>query len=171
MLLSITSLASHSTYTEKSAPDYSKWLEVKTHLVNFLSLYSSITQVLITIGNSQVNKAVVLVAKSVEGSSASIILNTTWKVDFLQKGAFILRIHQKLISQATSFNTIQIIYPYPHALESYQKWLEQFLPQVQLILENAISKTLQYIKAYSAIKITACKRVAQLYKHQSKNYE
>lgn len=164
MPLSIAHLGPLGTYSEEAALTYAEWLERKTHQVNFLVPYSSITQVLRATAEGHADVAVVPVENSIEGS-VTITLDSLWQLDRLQiQHVLVLPISHALITQAISLNTIQSIYSHPQTLGQCQKWLEQFLPQAKLIQTNATTEALEHVKADSAIGAIGSQRAAQLYK-------
>ncbi|HEY9847754.1 MAG TPA: prephenate dehydratase, partial [Candidatus Caenarcaniphilales bacterium] len=56
------------------------------------------------------------------------------------------------------------IYSHPQALSQCQNWLEQFLPQAQLIPTNSTTEALQKLKTDLKLGAITSQRAAQLYK-------
>lgn len=163
MPLSIAHLGPLGTYSEEAALVYAQWLERKTHQATFLRTYSSINQTLKATAEGETDFAVVPVENSIEGS-VNVTLDTLWQLEKLQvQHGLVLPILHALISQARSLDSIRTIYSHPQALGQCQKWLEIFLPQVQLIPTNATTEALQYVRADSTIGAIASQRAAQLY--------
>lgn len=68
-----------------------------------------------------------------------------------------------LISGAASLEALRTVYSHPQALGQCQKWLEQFLHQVQLIATSSTTEALQYLDADRTSGAIASQRAAQLY--------
>ncbi|MGJ5675363.1 MAG: prephenate dehydratase [Nostochopsis sp.] len=163
MTLSIAHLGPPGTYAEQAAILYINWLSHNQGLQATLCPYPSIAQTLRAVAQSQVNLAVVPVENSIEGS-VTMTMDTLWQLDNLQiQMALIMPIVHTLISGADSIESIKTVYSHPQALAQCQKWLEQFLPNVQLIPANSTTEALQTLKQDLTAAIISSERAAQLY--------
>ncbi|MFB2772823.1 prephenate dehydratase [Pelatocladus sp. BLCC-F211] len=163
MTLSIAHLGPPGTYAEQAAILYVNWLSQNQGLQATLCPYPSIAQTLRAVAQSQVNLAVVPVENSIEGS-VTMTMDTLWQLDNLQiQMALVMPIVHTLISCADSIESIKTVYSHPQALAQCQKWLEQFLPNVQLIPANSTTEALQILKRDLTVATISSERAAQLY--------
>ncbi len=163
MTLSIAHLGPPGTYAEQAAILYVNWLSQNQGLQATLCPYPSIAQTLRAVAQSQVNLAVVPVENSIEGS-VTMTMDTLWQLDNLQiQMALVIPIVHTLISCADSIESIKTVYSHPQALAQCQKWLEQFLPNVQLIPANSTTEALQTLKQDLTVATISSERAAQLY--------
>ncbi|KOP24948.1 prephenate dehydratase [Hapalosiphon sp. MRB220] len=163
MTLSIAHLGPPGTYAEQAAILYVNWLSQNRGLQATLCPYPSIAQTLRAVAQSQVNLAVVPVENSIEGS-VTMTMDTLWQLDNLQiQMALVMPIVHTLISCADSIESIKTVYSHPQALAQCQKWLEQFLPNVQLIPANSTTEALQTLKQDLTVATISSERAAQLY--------
>jgi len=163
-MVTIAYLGPPGTYAEAAALAYLSWLPPSARQqVPCLSPYPSIAQSLKAVAAGQVDFAVVPVENLVEGS-VTVTLDTLWQLETLQIcQALILPVSHALISEAKSLDSIQTVYSHPQALGQCQKWLEQFLPLVQLVPTNSTTEALQSLAGDPAIAAIASERAAQLY--------
>jgi len=68
-----------------------------------------------------------------------------------------------LISCCQELDNIETVYSHPQALAQCQKWLEKFLPEVQLIPTNSTTEALTKLKDVEAAAAISSRRAAQLY--------
>lgn len=163
MKLAIAHLGPSGTYAEQAALAYSNWLRQQTAQEANLHPYPSIAQTLRAVAQGKVNLAVVPVENSVEGSVA-ITLDMLWQLDMLQiQLALVLPITHALLSYAPTLETIKNVYSHPQALAQCQRWLEQFLPDVQLIPTNSTTEALQKLEPDLPVGVIASLRAAKLY--------
>ena len=163
MSLAIAHLGPPGTYTEEAALAYAKWLTATQEVTVTLCPYSSNAQTLRSTAAGETQIAVAPVENSVEGSVA-VTLDTLWQLDQLQiQQALVLPIVHALISTASNLTQLKAIYSHPQALGQCQKWLEQFLPQVQLIPSNSNTEALVHLKDDPTLGAIASQRAAQLY--------
>lgn len=163
MTVSIAHLGPPGTYAEQAALAYVNWVSQETGQEAILCPYPSIAQTLRAVAQDKVDLAVVPVENSIEGSVA-ITLDTLWQLDTLQiQLALVLPISHTLLSYAQSLDHIQTIYSHPQALGQCQVWLEQFLPDVQLIPTNSTTEVLQQLEHDSTKGAIASLRASQLY--------
>lgn len=163
MVKSVAYLGPPGTYTEAATIVFVKQLEAQTRQQVVLYPYTSIAKTLQALSDGLADLAVVPVENSVEGS-VSMTLDTLWQFDQLQiQHAIVLPIAHTLISCASSLANVRTVYSHPQALAQCQKWLSQFLPEVQLIPTNATTEALQYVEQDKTAGVIASSRAAQLY--------
>jgi len=163
MALTIAYLGPPGTYTEAAALAYTDWLSPSAKQAPCLYPYPSISQTLKAAATGQVDFAVVPVENLVEGS-VTVTLDTLWQLDTLQiQQALVLPVSHALISEARSLDVLRTVYSHPQALGQCQKWLEQFLPLVQLVPTNSTTEALQSLEGDPAVGAIASERAAQLY--------
>jgi prephenate dehydratase len=163
MTLQIAHLGPTGTYTEQAAIFYSDWLRNKGGSEALLCPYPSIAQTLQAVAQGQALLAVVPAENSIEGS-VTITLDTMWQLDSLQiQLALVLPIAHTLISCAASLEDIKIVYSHPQALAQCQRWLEQFLNNVQIIPCNSTTEALLKLENDSTAATISSKRAAELY--------
>ena len=163
MVVSVAHLGPQGTYAEAAAEAYTNRLARETGQQAVLHPYPSIALTLRALAQGLTNLAVVPVENSVEGS-VSMTLDTLWQLDKLQiQHALVLPISHALISCTESLATIHTVYSHPQALAQCQNWLEQFLPEVELVPSKATTEALQYLEQDKTAAAIASSRAAQLY--------
>lgn len=163
MTVSIAHLGPSGTNAEQAALAYLEWIQQEKGHVAILCPYSSIAKTLKAVASGQADIAVVPVENSIEGS-VTVTLDLMWQLDMLQiQLALVLPIAHALIAQAPSLESIQVVYSHPQALAQCQVWLEQFLPQAQLIPTNSTTEALQHVEKGTKVAAIASPRAAQLY--------
>ena len=162
-MTSIAHLGPAGTYAEQAALAYVNWLTETTGQEPILCPYPSIAQTLRAVAQGQAQLGVVPVENSIEGSVA-ITLDMLWQLDTLQiQLALVMPIAHALLSRAQTLETIQTVYSHPQALAQCQGWLEQFLPDVQLIPTNSTTEALQHLEQDWTAAAVASLRASQLY--------
>ncbi|MBD2196091.1 MULTISPECIES: prephenate dehydratase [Calothrix] len=163
MTLSIAHLGPPGTYAEQAAVIYANWLKQNTGIEATLCPYPSIAQSLQAVAQGNTQLTVVPVENSIEGS-VTMTMDALWMLDSLRiQLALILPITHTLISCATSLDEIKTVYSHPQALAQCQGWLEQFLPNVQLIPSNSTTEALKLLKEDTTSAAIASMRAAELY--------
>lgn len=163
MTLSVAHLGPPGTYSEQAALAYVSWLLQATGQEAVVSPYPSIARALKAAAEGKANLAVVPVENSIEGSVA-VTLDTLWQLDTLQiQLALVLPIAHALLSYAQTLADVRTIYSHPQALAQCQRWLEEFLPQVQFLPTNSTTEALQQLAQDSSTGAIASLRAAQLY--------
>ncbi|MBH8577879.1 prephenate dehydratase [Nostocaceae cyanobacterium CENA369] len=163
MTISIAHLGPPGTYTEQAAVFYVNWLAKNMGIEAILCPYPSIAQSLQAVAVGDTQLAVVPVENSLEGS-VTMTMDTLWQLDELQiQFALVMPIVHTLISCATSLDSIKTVYSHPQALAQCQGWLQQFLPNVQVIPNNSTTEALQKLEQDWTIAAIASTRAAQLY--------
>ena len=163
MTVSIAHLGPPGTYAEQAALGYVSWVTQETGQEPLLCPYPSIAQTLRAVAQGQAQLCVVPVENSIEGSVA-ITLDTLWQLDTLQIHlALVMPIVHTLLSHAQTLETIRTVYSHPQALAQCQGWLEQFLPNVQLIPTNSTTEALQKLDQDCTTSAVASFRASQIY--------
>ncbi len=162
-MISIAHLGPRGTYAEQAALCYVSWLTKNTKTEASLCPYPSIFQTLYSVAKGQADLAVVPVENSIQGG-VTVTLDTLWQLDNLQiQLALVVPITHALISCAENLDNIKTVYSHPQALAQCQKWLEKFLPQVQLVPTNSTTEALQKLESDKASAAISSLRAAQLY--------
>ncbi|MEB3181140.1 MAG: prephenate dehydratase [Nostocaceae cyanobacterium] len=163
MTISIAHLGPAGTYTEQAAIMYALLLAKNQGQQTMLCPYPSIAQTLRATAKGETNLCVVPAENSLEGS-VTMTMDTIWQLDNLQiQLGLVMPITHALISCATSFQDIKTVYSHPQGLAQCQGWLEQFLPQVQLIVSNSTTEALQHLEQEITAAAISSQRAAQLY--------
>lgn len=138
-------------------------LQAKTGETAVLRPCPSIIQTLHAVAQQETQLAVVPVENSIEGG-VGVTLDTLWQLDQLQiQQALVLPISHALLSCASKLADIQTVYSHPQALAQCQGWLNQHLPQAQLIPANSTTEALQHLDQNPSIAAISSQRAAQLY--------
>jgi len=164
MPLSIAYLGPAGTNTEAAASAYAKALSLAAQPeAPILCPYPSIILSLKAVASGQVEFAVVPAENSIEGS-VTVTLDSLWQLDTLKiRQALLLPIVHALISQASSLETIQTVFSHPQALSQCQKWLAEFLPQVELVSMSSTTEALHSLAGDPTAAAISSQRAAQLY--------
>jgi prephenate dehydratase len=163
MTIAIAHLGPTGTNAETAALAYAHWLEKEKEQTARLCPYPSIAQTLRVVVQQEVSLAVVPVENSTEGSVA-ITLDTLWELDELKiQQQLVLPIAHALLSYGTSLEAIETVYSHPQALAQCQKWLEQYLPTVQLLATNSTTEAVQELSHEGKTGAIAAPRVSKLY--------
>ncbi len=163
MNLSLAYLGPTGTNSETAALAYAKWLTAHQNQTATLCPYPSIALALQAVVKGKVNYAVVPIENSVEGS-VTVVLDTLWQSENLQvHQELTIPILHGLLSYAQSLEQIKTVYSHPQALAQCQKWLEEFLPQVQLIPTRSTTEGIQKLKDDLTAAAVSAPRAAKLY--------
>lgn len=161
-MISIAHLGPSGTYAELAALYYVSWLTKNTKIEATLCPYPSIFQTLCSVAKGESDLAVVPVENSIQGG-VTVTLDTLWQLDNLQiQLALVVPITHSLISHSESLDSIETVYSHPQALAQCQKWLEKYLPKVQLVPTNSTTEGLQKLENVKSAAISSL-RAAQLY--------
>lgn len=159
-MMSIAHLGPSGTYTELAALAYINSIKQEGIV---LCPYPSIAQTLRAVAQSQTELAVVPVENSIEGSVA-MTLDTLWQLDTLQiNTALVMPIAHALLSRAQTLASILTVYSHPQALAQCQRWLEQFLPTVQLVSTSSTTEALEHLHQDWTASAISSVHAAQLY--------
>lgn len=163
MSFSLAYLGPSGTYSEAAALAYTDWIQARQGITAQLCAQPSIPQTLRAVTSGQVDVAVVPVENSIEGSVA-VTLDLFWQLDGLQiQQAMVLPIVHALVSEATDLAEIVTVYSHPQALGQCQQWLEQHLPQAQLMPTRSTTEALQILSDHPTAGAIASEKAAQLY--------
>ncbi|MGL4882738.1 MAG: prephenate dehydratase, partial [Waterburya sp.] len=163
MNLSLAYLGPTGTNSETAAVVYSDWLASTQKLTVTLCPYPSIALALQSVAKGQVTQAVVPIENSIEGS-VTVVLDTMWQSTNLQvQQELTIPIFHGLLSYSQSLKEIKTVYSHPQALAQCQKWLENYLPQVQLIPTRSTTEGIQLLKDNLTAAAIASPRAAELY--------
>lgn len=162
MQLSLAYLGPTGTNSETAALTYSNWLaERKKSAV--LNPHPSIAAAMQSVVRGEVDRAVVPVENSIEGS-VTVVLDTLWRLPQLQvHQELTLPIYHGLLSYASSLQNLKTVYSHPQALAQCQQWLEKHLPQVQLASTKSTTEGIKLLTADLTAAVIAAPRAAELY--------
>lgn len=162
MTISIAHLGPAGTYAEAAALAYVNYLAEETGIECMLCPFPTIAQTMMAVADGQVQVGVVPVENSIEGAVA-MTLDTLWQLEGLQiQQAIVLPVAHALLSNASSLEQVKVVYSHPQALAQCQGWLQEFLPNVQLIPANSTTEGLKYLDKENTATISSL-RAAELY--------
>ncbi|MCT7950207.1 prephenate dehydratase [Ancylothrix sp. C2] len=162
MTISIAHLGPTGTYAEAAALAYVNYLAQETGQECFLCPFPTIAQTMMAVAQGQVQVGVVPVENSIEGAVA-MTLDSLWQLEGLHiQKAIVLPVSHALLSKASSLEEVKIVYSHPQALAQCQGWLQEFLPNVQLIPANSTTEGLKYLDEENTATISSL-RAAELY--------
>ena len=163
MNLSLAYLGPTGTNSETAALAYADWLNGDRQQKSTLCSYPSMALVLQSVSTGRVDRAVVPIENSIEGS-VTLVLDTLWQKDNLQvHQELTIPIFHGLLSYASSLEQIKTVYSHPQGLAQCQKWLENFLPQVQLIPTKSTTEGIKLLKKDPTAAAVSSPRAAELY--------
>lgn len=161
--LVLSHLGPVGTNTESAALAYAQWLQAQSLPMPTLLPQVSNAQALYAVINRIANVAVVPVENSIEGAVA-MTLDMLWEVDDLTiHQALTLPITHALMSTATTVDQIKVVRSHPQALGQCQRWLNENLPQAQLIPTNSTTEPLADLHADPSAAAISAPRAAELY--------
>jgi len=163
MVVSIAHLGPRGTYSEQAALAYQHWLQSQTQTESTLHIYPSIFQAIQAAADATVERAIVPVENSIEGTVA-VTLDTLWQLDNLRiQQALVLPIKHTLITHAQQLADIRTIYSHPQALGQCQRWIAQACPTVTLVPTRSTTEALQHLEEAADTAAIASEWAAQLY--------
>ena len=163
MELSLAYLGPTGTNSETAALAYADWLFRDRQTQATLCPYPSIALALQSVARGEIDRAVVPIENSIEGS-VTVVLDTLWQTNNLQvHRELTIPISHGLLSFAKSLTQLTTVYSHPQALAQCQKWLETYLPQVQLIPTRSTIEGIKYLKDDLTAAAVSAPRAAQLY--------
>ena len=163
MNLSLAYLGPEGTNSETAVLAYAKWLRKKRQQESILRPYPSIALALKSVTTGEIDQAVVPIENSLEGS-VTVVLDMLWHEKNLQvHQELTLPIFHGLLSYATSLEEIKTVYSHPQALAQCQKWLENFLPQVQLVPTKSTTEGIKFLQEDVTAAAISSPRAADLY--------
>lgn len=160
---SLAYLGPTGTNSETAALTYAKWLSINKKETSSMCPYPSIALALQSVLKGEVDYGVVPIENSIEGS-VTVVLDTFWQSKDLQvHHELTIPILHGLLSYASSLEQIKTVYSHPQALAQCQKWLENFLPQVQLIPTKSTTEGIQLLQEDQTAAAISAPRAARLY--------
>lgn len=162
MNLSVAYLGPTGTNSETAALAYSAWLKNQQQITANLCPYPSIAQAIKSVIKGKIERAIVPVENSIEGS-VTVVLDALWQSKNLHvHQELTIPIAHGLLSHAQSLGQIETVYSHPQGLAQCQEWLANYLPQAQLIPTKSTTEGIKYLDEQTAAAISA-PRAAQLY--------
>ena len=163
MKLTLAYLGPVGTNSETAALAYSHWLANNQQLSTTLCSYPSIAQAMQSVIKGDIDQAVVPIENSIEGS-VTVVLDTLWQSSDLQVyQELTLPINHGLLSFGRSLQQLQTVYSHPQGLAQCQKWLENFLPQVQLVPTKSTTEGIQHLEDDHTAAAISSPRAAEIY--------
>ena len=163
MKLTLAYLGPTGTNSETAALAYSNWLANNQQLTATLCPCPSIAQAMQSVIKGNIDQAVVPIENSIEGS-VTVVLDTLWQSTNLQvHQELTLPIAHGLLSFGRSLKQLKTVYSHPQALAQCQKWLENFLPQVQLVPTKSTTEGIKLLKDDLTAAAIASPRASELY--------
>ena len=163
MNLSLAYLGPTGTNSETAAVAYSQWLTNNQQNSSILHPFPSIALALQAVAKGKIEKAVVPIENSIEGS-VTVVLDGLWHTENLQvHQELTIPILHGLLSYAKSLEEIKTVYSHPQALAQCQKWLESFLPQAQLIPTKSTTEGIMFLAEDLTAAAVSAPRAAELY--------
>ena len=164
MKRSLAYLGPTGTNSETAALAYVDWSVGNKQLQATLCPYPSIALALQAVARDEMTQAIVPVENSVEGS-VTVVLDTLWRYNNLQvHWELTIPICHGLLSYSQSLKQLKTVYSHPQALAQCQKWLENSLPQVQLIPTKSTTEGITLLKQDPSAAVIASPRAAELYR-------
>ena len=163
MKLSLAYLGPTGTNSETAALTYSDWLSRIQQSTVTLCPYPTIAQAMQSVVKGEIDQAVVPVENSIEGS-VTVVLDALWQsTNLYVHRELTIPIAHGLLSYARSLEQLETVYSHPQGLAQCQKWLETYLPQVQLIPTKSTTEGIKYLKDDLTAATVSAPRAAQLY--------
>jgi prephenate dehydratase len=160
MTVSIAHLGPQGTFSEFAAATYAKSLSDQA---TKLKAYSTISQAINAVAQNQVDICVVPIENSI-GGGVTFTLDTLWEIDTLHiQQAFTLPVQHALISKANSLSEIKTVYSHPQALSQCRQWLEDNIPNANLVSASSTAEPLPQLQTQIEAGAIASKWGAKLY--------
>lgn len=160
---SLAYLGPTGTNSETATLAYADWLTANQQQTVNLCPYPSIALALQSVAKGEINYAVVPIENSIEGS-VTVVLDTLWRSENLQvHQELTIPILHGLLTYSKSLEQIETVYSHPQALAQCQKWLENFLPQVQLIPTKSTTEGIKLLQDDLTAAAISSPRAAELY--------
>ena len=164
MPVTIAYLGPEGTYTQLAALTHSLQLEQQGIQPIQLRAFPSIPQAMLATASGETSYTIVPVENSTEGG-VSTTLDTLWRLKRLKvQQALVMPIRHGLLSKASDLTQLKRIYSHPQALSQCQLWLEENLPQANLIPTRSTTEALQHLSDEASTAAISSEWAAQLYK-------
>ena len=150
------------TNSETAALAYADWLVSDRSLPATLSPYPSIAQALQSVVKGEAIQAVVPIENSIEGS-VTVVLDTLWQSSLQVHWELTIPIFHGLLTFSRSLDRLKTVYSHPQALAQCQKWLENYLPQVQLVPTKSTTEGIKLLKNDKSAAVIASPKASKLY--------
>ena len=124
--------------------------------------YPSIALALQSVVRGEATQAVVPIENSIEGS-VTIVLDTLWQSSLQVHWELTIPIFHGLLSFSSSLEQLKTVYSHPQALAQCQKWLENYLPQVQLVPTKSTTEGIKLLSDDLSAAVIASPKASQLY--------
>lgn len=163
MKLTLAYLGPVGTNSETAALAYSSWLSNNHEQSATLCPYPSIAQAMQSVVKGKMDRAIVPIENSIEGS-VTVVLDTLWQSTNLNvHQELTLPISHGLLTFSRSLEQLKTVYSHPQGLAQCQKWLESFLPQVQLVPTKSTVEGIQHLQCDHTAAAISSPRAAKLY--------
>lgn len=151
------------TYSEAAAIAHQTWRDHQGLAPLALQPYPSIARALQAVAAGEVERAVVPMENSIQGS-VTMTMDTLWDLGGLAvQQALVLPIAHVLLSYAADLAAVKTVYSHPQALAQCQRSLERRLPQALLVPTNSTTEALDHLKDDPAIAAISSQHAAKLY--------
>lgn len=163
MNLSLAYLGPTGTNSETAALAYADWLAREQRFNATLQPYPSIAVAMQSVVEGKVDRAIVPVENSLEGS-VTVVLDALWQTNNLHvHQELTIPIAHGLLSYAQSLEEIETVYSHPQGIAQCQKWLANNLPQAQLVSTKSTTEGIKYLQNEPTSAAVSAPRAAQLY--------
>ena len=163
MKLSLAYLGPTGTNSETAALAYADWLSNHQQINAALNPYPSIAVAMQSVTEGKVDRAVVPIENSIEGS-VTVVLDALWQSsDLYVQQELTIPIAHGLLSYARSLAEIKTVYSHPQGLAQCQMWLAKHLPQAQLVTTKSTTDGIKYLQDDATAAAVSAPRAAQLY--------
>ena len=163
MNVSLAYLGPTGTNSETAATAYSRWLKIDRQQNSTLCPFPSIALALQSVAKGKIDRAVVPIENSIEGS-VTVVLDALWHISNLKVDRELtIPIFHGLLSYATCLAEIKTVYSHPQALAQCQKWLENYLPQAQLVPTKSTTEGIKLLAGDKTAAAVSAPRAAELY--------
>lgn len=163
MKLSLAYLGPTGTNSETAALAYADWIANNQPSTTItLCPYPSIALALQSVAKGEIARAIVPIENSIEGS-VTVVLDTLWQSAIEVHQELTIPIFHGLLSYSQSLEQIKTVYSHPQALAQCQKWLENFLPQVQLVPTKSTTEGIKLLKEDLTAAAIASPKASELY--------
>ena len=159
---SLAYLGPTGTNSETAAGSYADWLNSDRQQQATLCPYPSIALALQSVVKGEATQAVVPIENSIEGS-VTIVLDTLWQSSLQVHWELTIPIFHGLLSFSRSLEQLETVYSHPQALAQCQKWLENYLPQVQLVPTKSTTEGIKLLKNNERAAVVASPKASKLY--------
>ena len=153
-MISLAYLGPTGTNSETAALAYAHWLS-KDKLDVALKPYPSIAVAMQSVVAGEVDRAVVPIENSIEGS-VTVVLDALWQSALYVHHELTIPIAHGLLSHATSLAEIKTVYSHPQGLAQCQQWLAKHLPQTQLVSTKSTTEGIKYLQSDPTARCRIC---------------